>query len=406
MKIVIIGCGAGGGTSAQFARKTNRNAEITLYDREGYGQYSKCALPFVLSGREWKEIVEFPPEWFKKNGIEYKNEEIYKINFESRTVEGEKEEEFDVLILASGAEPYSPFLAEDVYFFRTIKDAIEVKNVALKSERAIVVGAGLVGLEVAESLFNIGINVTVLEYMPYILPSMLDKDMADYVMKKIPVEIKLNCKVERAEGKKVFADEEYKADFVIVATGNKPNSFDEKPIKVDERCMAFENVYACGDCTQIKDFFGRYVNVGLGSISARQGRVAGINAGGGNECMIPPLFSKTTKIFGIEIASTGLLSNEIDGIYARYAGKDLPHYMEGEEIVVKIVADKEGKIVGCQAIGRGASKIIDRIALAIYNEMNAGEISRIENAYAPSVAPTFDAVEIACEMIERKLKRN
>lgn len=406
MKIVIIGCGAGGGTSAQFARKTNRNAEIILYDREGYGQYSKCALPFVISGKEWKDIIEFPPEWFKKNGIEYRNEEIYKINFDGGIVEGEKDEEFDVLIVASGAEPYSPFEAIDVYFFRTIKDAIEVKNVASKSESAVIVGAGLVGLEVAESLFNLGINVTVLEYMPYILPSMLERDMADYVMKKIPVEIKLNCMVEEAEGGRVFAGEEYKADFVICATGNKPNSFNTEPIKVDERCMAFENVYACGDCTQIKDFFGRYVNVGLGSISARQGRVAGINAGGGNEFMLPPLFSKTTKIFGIEIASTGLLSHEIEGVYARYAGKDLPHYMNGEEIVVKIIADKEGKLVGCQAIGRGASKIIDRIALAIYNGMNVEEISRIENAYAPAVAPTFDAVEIACEMIERKLKRN
>ncbi|HEC76381.1 MAG TPA: hypothetical protein ENI33_03865 [Thermoplasmatales archaeon] len=405
MKIVIIGCGAGGGTSAQFARKINRKAEIIVYDKEGYGQYSKCALPFIISGKNWEDIVEFPPNWFEKNGIEYRNEEIYKINFDGRTVEGEKEEEFDVLIVASGAEPCSPFRAENVYFFRTLKDAIEVKNIALKSEKAIVVGAGLIGLEVAEALFNAGINVTILEYMPYILPSMLDKDMADYLMKKLPVEIKLNCRVEKAEDKKVFADEEHKADFVIVATGNKPNSFNGEAIKVDEKCRAFENVYACGDCTQIKDFFGRYVNVGLGSISARQGRVAGINAGGGNEIMIPPVFSKTTKIFGIEIASTGLLSHEINGIYARYAGKDLPHYMNGEEIVVKIVADKNGKIVGSQAIGRGASKIIDRIALAIYNEMNAGQISRIENAYAPAVAPTFDAVEIACRMIERKLKR-
>ncbi|HEC82301.1 MAG TPA: hypothetical protein ENI53_00240 [Thermoplasmatales archaeon] len=405
MKIVIIGCGAGGGTSAQFARKVNREAEIILYDREGYGQYSKCALPFIISGKNWEDIVEFSPSWFKKNGIKYRNEEVYKINFDGGTVEGEKEEEFDVLIVASGADPYSPFVAENVYFFRTLKDAIEVKNIALKSEKAVVVGAGLIGLEVAEALFSVGINVTVLEYMPYILPSMLDKDMADYLMKKLPLKIILNCKVEKAEDKKVFADEEYEADFVIIATGNKPNSFDEEAIKVDEKCKAFENIYACGDCTQIRDFFGRYINVGLGSVSARQGRVAGINAGGGNEIMIPPVFSKTTKLFDIEVASTGLLSHEVDAICAKYTGKDLPHYMNGEEIVVKIVADKNGKIVGCQAIGRGASKIIDRITLAIYNEMNVGQISRIENAYAPAVAPTFDAVEIACRMIERKLKR-
>jgi len=165
-----------------------------------------------------------------------------------------------------------------------------------------------------------------------------------------------------------------------------------------------EGVYAAGDCTIIKDFFGRSIAVGLGSIAARQGKVAGSNAAGGDDALIPPVLAKTTKLFGIEIASVGLLGREIDGIAARYLGRDLPHYMRGEEILVKVVADKDGVIVGCQAVGKGAAKIIDRMTLAIYNKMNVKDVARIENAYAPSVAPTFDAIEIACSMIERKLK--
>jgi len=163
------------------------------------------------------------------------------------------------------------------------------------------------------------------------------------------------------------------------------------------------DIYAAGDCTIIKDFFNRKVQVGLGSIATRQGMVAGINAAGGNASFYPTLLPKTTKIFGIEIASVGLLSHEIDGISAKYIGKDLPHYMGGKEILVKIIANKDGKIVGCQAIGRGAAKIIDRMALAIYNEMKVYDLAKIENAYAPSVAPVFDAVSITCSILEKKI---
>jgi len=260
-------------------------------------------------------------------------------------------------------------------------------------------------MEAAEALIKRGLKVKVLEYMPSILPTMLDKDVADYVMKKIAVDIELSCKVEKVEDGKVISRNEYNADLVIVATGNKPNFIGkEEAIKVDERCVVAPDIYAAGDCTKIKDFFGREVIVGLGSIAARQGRVAGINAAGGNDALLPPLFAKTTKLFGLEIASVGLLSNEIDGIAAKYVCKDLPHYMEGEDLLVKIVADKNGVIVGCQAVGKGAAKIIDRMTLAIYNKMDVEQIARIENAYAPSIAPTFDAVQIACSMIERKLK--
>lgn len=404
MKICIIGCGAAGGTAAQFARKTNRNVEIVVYDREGYGQYSKCALPFVIGGMDWQRIIEFPPEWFRKNGIEYRKEEIHRVDLENGIVEGEKEEEFDKLIIASGASPACPFEANNAYSLRTLDDALAIREKAEKAKKVIIVGAGLIGMEVAEALIKAGKDVKILEYMPQILPGMLDKDVADYVMKKLSIDVILNCRVKRVDGGTVEGSDCYEADMSIIATGNKPNTFDGKAIEVNERCEVREGVYAAGDCTIIKDFFGRSIAVGLGSIAARQGKVAGSNAAGGDDALIPPVLAKTTKLFGIEIASVGLLGREIDGIAARYLGRDLPHYMRGEEILVKVVADKDGVIVGCQAVGRGAAKIIDRMTLAIYNKMNVKDVARIENAYAPSVAPTFDAIEIACSMIERKLK--
>jgi len=190
----------------------------------------------------------------------------------------------------------------------------------------------------------------------------------------------------------------------MVATGNVPHVPDDRVIQVDERCHVRDTVYAAGDCTKIRDFFGRDITVGLGTIAARQGRVAGINAAGGHDVLLPPVLSKTTKLWGVEMASVGLLSHEIDRVSARYAGSDLPDYMDGDELVVKVVADRKGVIVGGQAVGNGAAKIIDRLALAIYNRMGVHDVARMENAYAPAVAPTFDAVTIACSMVERKLK--
>ncbi|MEM1513789.1 MAG: FAD-dependent oxidoreductase [Candidatus Thermoplasmatota archaeon] len=400
MKIVIIGGGSAGATAAQFAKKTDRKAEVVLFDREGIGLYSRCALPYVISGMDWKKIVELNPNDFERMGILYRKEEIKRIDIDARLVEGEKEEEFDKLIIASGAIPSCPFKAENAYFLRNLKDAIEIRKKALNSRNAIVIGAGLIGLEIAEALKKIGINVKLLEYMQNILPNMLDKDVADYLMKKIGIDVVLNCKVEEVIGGEVYGEESYEGDFTVIATGNKPNGIIKDEIEVDEKCIFKEDIYAAGDCTKIKDFFGRVANVGLGSIAVRQGMIAGINAAGGNEKILPPLFSKTTKIFGIEVASVGLMGEEIS---AKYIGKDLPSYMDGEEILIKLIA-KDGKIAGAQAIGRGAAKIIDKVAIAIYSGMNVKEFAKIENAYAPSVAPVFDCLAMASNILWRKVK--
>jgi|GEM_PF-3103474 len=407
-RIAVVGCGAAGGTAAQFARKTARDAEIVIYDGEGYGQYSKCALPYVVRGMEWRRIIEFSPEWFRRQKIDYREGRV-NVDMEARVIEG-SEESYDAIIIATGGMPASPFPSREVYFLRTIDDALRIKKAAERAKNVIIIGAGLIGMELAESFHEMGLKVKVLEYMPSILPSMLDEDVASYVRRNIEnrgVEIKTSCRVRGAEGGRVEADEEYEADMAVVATGNRPVVPGRSEyLHVNLKCeTGMEGIYAAGDCTSMEDFFGRNMGVGLGSIAARQGRTAGINAAGGMEEMLPPVWAKTTRIFGMEIASVGLLEKEAeDAISARYKGSDLPHYMEGSKLMIKVVADGEGKILGCQAVGRGAAHIIDRVAVAIYAGMDAREMARMENAYAPVVAPTFDALSITCGMIERKLK--
>ncbi len=413
MKIAIIGCGAAGATAAQFARKQNRRAEITIYDNEGYGEYSKCALPLVISGElEWKDIIEYPPQWFERAGINYRHENVSRIDFDSMEVEGKDVIEYDKIIIATGAKAAIPFEVSGAYVLRDMEDAIKIRKAAMNSKKAIVIGAGLIGLEVAEALKTLGLEVLVLEYMDFVLPNMLDPDMASQLLKKLDgIEIKTGCMVKKVEGGYVETKEEsYEGDVVVIATGNRA-SVDlckgcevKKGIVVDEYSKARENVYAAGDCTQIKDFFGNEMLVGLGTIAARQGRIAGINAAGGSERMLPPLASKTALLFGVEVASVGLTQNQATH-YARHSANLLPEYMKGEKIVIKLMADEEGRVVGGQAIGKNASLYIDRIAYAIYNKMHVKELSWFENAYAPKVAPVFDAINVVSQALLLKMRR-
>lgn len=421
MKIIVIGCGAGGGTSAQFARKMDRKAEIKVFEKGKIPQYSKCALPFVLSGElTAPSIIEFSEEWFKRAKIDlHLSTEVFAINFEGRAIEtANGNEEYDALIIATGATPSSPVKPEGkTYFFRTLEDVHAIKKEAKRAKKAIVVGAGLIGLEVAEALKKGGIEVYVIELMPEILPAMLDADMASMIRKKIEGEIEffLNEGVQEIhEDKKievVISNNVIKGDFVVIATGNIPNvSLAEKcevrkAIVVDEKCMtSIPSVYACGDCTQYIDSFGNEVVVGLGSITVRQGMVAGINAAGGNAQLPPMLNARTTKIFGVEIAAVGPLEKDLPfkPVIGRFKGSTHPEYFKGEEIVVKTLGNQEGNICAAQAIGPGAAQKINTFALAISAGMTFDTFTKVETAYAPSVAPVIDVSTLACEIAERK----
>ena len=207
-KIVIIGCGAGGGTAAQFARKTDRKAKITIIEKGKYPQYSKCGIPYTLSGTipDAMNLVEFSEDWFKKNNIDLllettvekidtKKQVIYAKNSDKKT-----EQPYSKLIICTGAESFIPpiknikkenGLANGVFTVRTIDDAKQISKHIIKDKNAIVIGAGLIGLEMADNLFNKGMRVTIVEALPSILANNLDVDMAKLVAEHIPKEISI-----------------------------------------------------------------------------------------------------------------------------------------------------------------------------------------------------------------------
>lgn len=426
MKIVVVGCGAAGATAAQFARKNDRNAEIKIFEKGAYPEYSKCALPLVISGElSPEDIVEFSEEWFGKANIEIHLETpVSSVDFDARTVRTPKgEEEYDAMVIATGASPSSPVKPEGrTYFLRTLDDAIAIRREAERSKKAVVVGAGLIGLEVAEALTERGLEVIVVEFMPDMLLTMVDRDTARIVRERIGEKVKMlfNHKVtgikggERMEVAAVGGSGEeviIPCDFVIIAAGNRANigiaqelSEDGRAIDVNERCeTSVENVYAVGDCTRYSDIMGNSVQVGLGSVAVRQGMVAGANAVGGNKRMPPLVNARTTKIFGIEIAAAGP-SNIQHGVAGKFRGSTLPEYMEGEEIFIKVHADKEGRILGAQAVGPGAAQRINKFSIAIHQGLTLEQFVEAETAYAPVVAPVIDASSIACNIASRRIR--
>lgn len=444
MKILIIGGGAAGGTAAQFARKTDRKAEITVVDAEPYGQYSRCGLPYALRGIVSDEgLIEFSPRWFEKNRINaLYGWRVVSLSFNDKRAlvergDESKEIEYDNLIIATGSRPWAPPLkgmdSDGVFFLRTIDDMRGIRKWSEKRKKALIIGAGLIGLESAESLISMGMDVKLVEFLPYPLPGMVDKDIGDIVYRILEekgikgyysheaLEIRGNpvesVIIRSREDQRTL---EIETDIVIISTGNVPNtemfSDIEKGkrghIRVNQRSeTSLKGVYAAGDCTEYLDLItGEYVPMGMGTMAVRQGMAAGINAAGGDFEIHPYLGTRTTEIFGKEIAAVGATSDVLKNkgmgfVSAKFKGMDLPEYMNGENITVKVISNNKGRILGAQIMGRDASWRIAMFAEAILKGDDVYNLSRIETPYAPPIAPTLDASTIACTMLDMKLRR-
>ncbi|KAA0007030.1 MAG: NAD(FAD)-dependent dehydrogenase [Thermoplasmata archaeon] len=450
-RIVVVGGGAAGGTAAQFARKTDRNAEITVFEAGKYPQYSKCALPYLIS-KKVKNVVEFSEEWFKHANINLLLGTMVKeVDVKSRRVLAEHDGEtietgYDSLILATGANSAIPpipgvvnesgGLTKGVFLLRTLDDAYAISSFIPRVQHAVIVGAGAIGLEMAEALYSHGVKVTVVEMLPSILPGMLDSDTAGVLQKAIPEDILiltghrvLGVEKEGDVVKKVSVENEegeqktLEADMVLIATGIKANSEVAKKIgckigeyggvSIDGRCRtSLEGVYAVGDCTEYLDFVTQKpFLVGLGSIAVRQGIVAGVNAAGGR-MFLPEGFvqTRTTKLFGVEVAAVGPTLKQIQNINpvtGRFTGGTLPDYFPGgEEVTVKVAVNPaDGVVVAAQAVGVDAAQRINVFACAIMNKMSVEALSQMETAYAPPVAPTLDPLTIACDVARMRYVR-
>ncbi len=458
-RIVIVGGGCGGATAAQFARKTDRTAEITIIEREAYPQYSRCGLPYGISGiiPELTNLIEAPEERLKKNRIDiHLSSTVTEIDSRRKVAHvrsGDKaiEMPYDSLVIATGSRASVPpikgvfkegkqELKSGVFVLRTIDDARGIQSLASKGKRAVVVGGGLVGLEVAEALMVRGCKVTIVEFLPNVILAMVDDDMAQLMtdaIRKHDVKLFTESEVveilgeERAHGvvtkdRRTGEEREFYADVIVVATGQRGETElakqigcrvgTTKQIVVDDRCQTcVEGIYAVGDCTEYPDLVtGRPTVSGLGTIAVKMAVVAGINAAGGTD-RLPKGFlqTRTTEPFGCQVAAVGSTSKQLEAagikpLIGKIRSFTLPDYYPGrKEIYVKVLANPEnGKILGAQIVGEDRVHMrINAFAVAIQAGMTVDDLSKLETAYCPPAAPTVDPITIACEAAKLKMAR-
>ncbi len=449
-QIAIIGCGAAGATAAMQARKNNRTVKITIFNTEIYSQYSRCGLPYTISGkvREFEDLVLMAPENWSSIKVEaYLGSTVTEIDSKKRIISYDGTDdsgtlEYDALIFATGAENADPPIKgldkKRVYGLRTMDDAKVLASEAEKAKEVVVIGGGLVGMETAEAFHERGAHVTVVEFLPNILLAMVDSDMATLIedhCREHGLEILANTAAQEILGedypKSVLVKDreteetrEIPAEIVIVATGVRPitklaESIDVKigltrGIVTDARMMTnIEDVYACGDCAENVEFITRKPMAGgLGTVAVRQARVAGINASGGDVTFPGIVGAKVTKLFDLEIASTGMTDDlakryEIQVAKGSIKGTTKPHYyVGGKDLKVKTYYNKEtGKLVGGQLVGlEDAAMRINVLTMGIQQNIDVAELFDFENCYAPAICDTWDPLVQSADAARKRLK--
>ncbi|MEM0096263.1 MAG: FAD-dependent oxidoreductase [Candidatus Bathyarchaeia archaeon] len=445
-RIVIIGAHAAGVDAASAARKTDRTAEITLITDEKYAGYSRCGLPFVLGGHipSFTNLIVFSPSYFQMMKLNLKTEtKVTKIDTSKKAVltvdkAGNTQEiPYDSLIIAAGASAFTPPIKgrekQGILPLRTIEDGQRIDQAIQQGAKtAVVMGAGLIGLETAVALQERGLNVTVVEMLPQVLPAMLDADMAKIVQEMLEqkgIRILTNKPVEEFLGTDkvtgiVAGGEQINADLFVSAFGVRGNTQlavdagialgETKLIKTNARMETnIKDVYAVGDCAEsIHIVTQRPVVQQLGTVAVRQGKVAGINAAGGYAVFPGVVGSSVTQLYDMQIGATGLTEAAakragIETITGTVSSKTRADYYPGAlPIKVKLVVERESqRVIGAQIIGgEEVTQRINAVSFAIQKQMTVRELAKADTAYAPPLNETWEPLVLAAEMVLMKLR--
>ncbi|MDI6903959.1 MAG: FAD-dependent oxidoreductase [Candidatus Bathyarchaeia archaeon] len=444
-RIVIIGAHAAGVDAASAARRTDRTAEITLLTKQKQAGYSPCGIPFVV-GRHipsFDKLIVFPQSYFRMMKLELMLETTAtNIDTKDKTVEiqdktGKQETlQYDSLIIATGAYSFVPTIKgrekQGIQVLRTIEDGKRIDQ-AIKNgaKTAVVMGAGLIGLETAVALKERGVRTTVVELLPQILPAMLDADMAKIVQEMLEqkgINVMVSKGVEEFLGKDkvtgiIAGGEQINADLIVAAFGVKANTElaqkagitigETKGIKTSTRMETnIKDVYAVGDCAEsINMVTQRPTLCQLGTAAVRQAKVAGTNAAGGYAIFHGVLGSAVTKFFDTEVGVTGLTEffakkAGLETVTGTITSKTRPEYYPGGlPIKIKIVVDEESqRIIGAQVIGgEEVTQRINALSFGIQKHMTVRDLAKADTAYAPPLNETWEPMVLAAEIVLRKL---
>ncbi len=442
-KILILGLGSGGFAASLAIRRTDPEASITIVEKRTYEMFSPCGMPFAIEGIVRLDKLKFSlPD--DKQMTKLLEHEALAINAAEKNIDVKnlKTQElikvpFDSLIIATGASPFIPpikgakeALGKGIFVLHDLESARRIIEHAGKSKKAIVVGAGPIGLEIAVALKTKGLDITVVEMLSYAFPRALDKDMAKMVERRAEdegIKLIMNKSVSSINGLPVSSvnvgEEIIETDMVILASGVRANVDIAKNagievgkwgIRTNSRMETnIRGIYAVGDCIETISLIDHRPTVmQLSSAAYRQGMVAGTNAAGGYDTYDGALGTFVSLIGGLEVAATGF--NEFfakaagfETVSGKAQGKSKPEYYPGSnDITVKILADaKTGKVIGAQAVGEGAAARVNVLSLAIRCGMNVHSLSRTEMAYCPMIAENYDVLNKAADFAVRRMEK-
>lgn len=453
-KIVIIGGVAAGLKSASKVRRCDQTAKITVVEKGEIISYGACGMPYYVGGdvAELDELMKTPVGVVRNPGF-FKNVKDIEVRVKTeaiaidrigktvtvRNLDSDVTEElpYDKLVIATGATPVRPPLPgvelPNIHQLWHPDDAKAVRKglEEKKFKSAVIIGAGLVGMEMAEALHNQQVPVTVIEMKNQPFPAFLDPEVGALVAKhleEIGITLLTGEKVLRFTGEKAVETVEtdqrsIPADLVILAIGARPNIKLAKEagimigetgaIAVDEELRTNDpDIYAGGDCVEnVHMISGKKIFAPMGSTANKQGRIIGENICGANLKFKGVLATAVAKVDSLNVGKTGLTEAEAKSLGHEYvtalvAGHDKPHYMPGAKLInVKLIVDaKNKKILGMQAVGEGdVSKRVDVVASVLALGGTIDDLFSIDLSYAPPYNSPIDNVVVASNAVMNKL---
>lgn len=435
MKIIIIGGVAGGMSAATRLRRLMEDAEIVIFEKGPFVSFANCGLPYYISGEIAERdalLVQTPESLKARFNLDVRPfHEVVKISPEEHTVTvahdgSEFIEQYDKLILSPGAKPFIPEIeglseATNVFTLRNVPDLDQIM-LALDEEpqEAVVIGAGFIGLETAENLRKRGLNVTIVEKAPHVLPP-LDEEMASFVQAELAdkgVKIITSQSATRFEdkGKVIVLEDGQKlaSDVTILSVGVQPENSLAKAagietglrggILVDEHYETSQkDIFAVGDAILVKqEITGEDALIALASPANRQGRQVADVIAGLERKNKGSIGTAIVRVFDMTAASTGLnerflQQNQLPYQAIHVSGKDHAGYYPGAtDLTLKLLFEpKTGKIYGAQGVGKkGVDKRIDILATAIKGNLTIFDLPELEFTYAPPFGSAKDPVNM------------
>lgn len=446
--VVIIGGVAAGMSAASQAKRRKPSLNVIALEKSEFISYGSCGLPYYIMDltKKHTDLVAITKEQFKnqRNIDVLTKVEVMEIDPKAGKVlaidHNTKKDvifPYDYLAITTGASAIKPPIPgidnQGIFQLRNLDDGIAIKGY-IKShsfKRAAIIGAGYIGMEMAEVLKWIGLEVIIIEKLPNILGTMddeitsvVEKTLEDNGVKLIKsTEVKSFEKKDNGVIRINTTSGNFDVDLVILSIGVKPNSQIAKSagivtgahdaILVNEKMETnLPNIYSAGDCATArhiilkKDMF-----IPMGTTANKQGRIAGANIAGANETFKGVVGTAVVKIFDLEVAKTGLtereaLENKFNATSNVITSKTRAHYYPGgKPITIKLVIEKKtGKLLGAQMVGgEGVSKRIDIVVAGLYKGMTVDELSRLDLSYAPPFAPVWDPLLVAANETIKKV---